>query len=185
MRGAERGRQFHGRSSSIRWAGCSAIRAMTSGSQACGWPLFNLAVTIRLYITAARWPPRSEPANNHDFLPRAIPRSARSAALFERQIRPSSRKRVKLADLLVVAAGELLADMLDHFPLPRDDLQRLGDILAQLAPPRAAAAKANGRSRLDHPLPRQMLGEGLAPRTLAGKGHDIGGLGHGPLGGDL
>src|SRR6202040_2240272 len=81
---------FHGRSSSIRWAGCSAIRAMTSASQACGSTLFNLAVTIRLYITAARWPPRSEPANNHDFLPRAIPRSARSAALFERQIRPSS-----------------------------------------------------------------------------------------------
>src|SRR5437868_8103998 len=94
-------------------------------------------------------------------------------------------RRRSLADLLAVAAGELLADMLDHFPLPRDDLQRLGDILAQLAQPRAAAAKANGRSRLDHPLARQMLGEGLARRTLAGKGHDIGGLGHGPLGGDL
>jgi hypothetical protein len=61
----------------------------------------------------------------------------------------------RLADLLAVAAGELLADMLDHFPLPRDDLQRLGDILAQLAQPRAAAAKANGRSRLDHPLVRR------------------------------
>src|SRR5271167_4419838 len=35
------------------------------------------------------------------------------------------------------------------------------------------------------PLARQMLGEGLARRTLAGKGHHIGGLGHGPLGGDL
>ena len=78
----------------------------------------NQAVTIRLYITAARWPPRSEPANNynHDFLPRAIPRSARSAALFERQIRPSSRKRVKAGQRLsividclgqIVAAREL------------------------------------------------------------------------------
>ena len=30
-----------------------------------------------------------------------------------------------------------------------------------------------------------MFGEGLARRTLAGEGHHIGGLGHGPLGGDL
>jgi hypothetical protein len=47
-RAVERGRQFHGRSSSIRWAGCSAIRARTSASQACGSTSFNLAVTIRL-----------------------------------------------------------------------------------------------------------------------------------------
>ena len=44
-------------------------------------------------MTAARCPPRSEPANNHDFLPSAIPRNARSAALLVRQMRPSSRKR--------------------------------------------------------------------------------------------
>src|SRR5438874_11954352 len=52
-------------------------------------------------------------------------------------------RRRSLADLLAVAAGELLADMLDHLPLPRNDLQRLGDVLTQLAQPRAAAAKAN------------------------------------------
>ena len=40
-------------------------------------------------------PPRSEPAKSHDFLPRAMPRRPRSAALFDRQTRPSSRKRVK------------------------------------------------------------------------------------------
>jgi hypothetical protein len=39
----------------------------------------------------------------------------------------------RLADLLAVAAGELLADVLDHLPAPRDHLQRLGDVLAQLA----------------------------------------------------
>jgi hypothetical protein len=94
-------------------------------------------------------------------------------------------RRRSLADLLAVAAGELLADMLDHLPLPRDHLQRLGDILAQLAQPRATAALANGRSRLDHPLARQVLGEGLARRTLADKRHPIGGLGDGPLGDDL
>src|SRR6266705_2873375 len=37
----------------------------TSASQACGSMLFILAVTIRLYMNAARSPPRSEPANNH------------------------------------------------------------------------------------------------------------------------
>ena len=38
---------------------------------------------------------RGGAAYNHDFLPNAMPRSALSAALFERQTRPSSRKRVK------------------------------------------------------------------------------------------
>ena len=51
---------------------------------------FKLAETIRLYMTAARWPPRSEPQNNHDFLPKAIPRTPRlPAALFDKQMRPS------------------------------------------------------------------------------------------------
>ncbi len=42
-------------------------------------------------------------------------------------------RRRRLADLLAVPAGELLADGLDHLPLPRDHLQRLGDVLAHLA----------------------------------------------------
>jgi hypothetical protein len=58
-------------------------------------------------------------------------------------------------------------------------------MLAQFAQPRTAAAKASGRSRLDHPLTRQMLGKGLTRRPLAGKGHHIGRFGHHPLGGDL
>src|ERR1035437_11010164 len=87
-------RQFQGSSSSSFWTGCSAMRARTSASQVCGSMSFILAVTIRLYITAARSPPRSEPQNNQDFLPRAIPRTPRSAALLDRQMRPSSRNRV-------------------------------------------------------------------------------------------
>ena len=94
-------------------------------------------------------------------------------------------RRRSLADLLTVPAGELLADMLDHLPLARDRFQRLGDIFAQLAQPPAAAAKASGRSRHDHPLARQMLGEGLARGTLAGEGRHRCGLGHRHLGGDL
>src|SRR5205807_5803401 len=84
---ARGGRQFQGRSSSSLWTGCSAIRARTSASQACGSTSFILAVTMMLYMAAARCPPRSEPANNHDFRPKAMPRSALSAALFDRQIR--------------------------------------------------------------------------------------------------
>lgn len=48
------GRQFHGSRSSSCEAGCSAMRASTSASQACGSMLHILAVTIRLYMAAAR-----------------------------------------------------------------------------------------------------------------------------------
>ena len=40
-------------------------------------------------------PRRSEPQNSHALRPSGTQRSGRSAALFERQTRPSSRKRVK------------------------------------------------------------------------------------------
>src|SRR5690606_16295207 len=86
---------FQGRSSGRRDRGMSGNRPSTSASQACGSTSFILAVTIREYMKAARSPPRGDPAKSHAFLPRAIPRRARSAALFVRQMRPSSRKRVK------------------------------------------------------------------------------------------
>lgn len=71
------------------------MRARTSPSQACGSTLLSLAVPISVYMNAARSPPRSEPANSHAFLPSAMPRRARSAALLVRQMRPSVRNRVK------------------------------------------------------------------------------------------
>jgi hypothetical protein len=40
--------------------------------------------------------------------------------------------RRRLCDLLAFAAGEFLAHGLDHLPLARNHLQRLGDILAKL-----------------------------------------------------
>jgi hypothetical protein len=61
----------------------------------------------------------------------------------------------------------------------------VGDGLAQLAQPAAAAAKASGRSWYGHPFTRQMLRERLARGTLAGEGHHRRGLGHSHLGGDL
>ena len=79
-------------------------------------------------------------------------------------------RRRRLADLLAIPASELLAHVLDHLPLARNRFQRLGDGLAQLAQPAAAAAQASCRSRYDHPLTRQMLRERLARGTLAGKG---------------
>src|SRR4029078_10549416 len=59
---------------------------------------------------------------------------------------PAARDYMKggrrLADLLAVTASKLLADVLEYIPSPRDPLQRLGDVLAQLAQSRAAAAQA-------------------------------------------
>jgi len=40
--------------------------------------------------------------------------------------------RRRLADPLASPAGELLAHMLGHEPLPRHHIERLGDILADL-----------------------------------------------------
>jgi hypothetical protein len=68
---------------------------------------------------------------------------------------------------------------------PRDHLQRLGDILAQLAQALAAAAQAGGRCRLDDPLARQMLRERFARRPLARERRHGRRLGGGPLGGEL
>lgn len=62
---------------------------MTSASQVWGSMPFSFALPIKEYMKAARWPPRSEPVKSHDFLPRATPRSERSAELLLRQTRPS------------------------------------------------------------------------------------------------
>src|SRR3954463_14182046 len=84
---------------------------------------------------------------------------------------PAARDHMKggwrLADLLAVAAGKLLADVLDHLPLPRDHLQRLSDVLAQFAQPRAAAAQAGCWARFDHAFARPMVRKGVPRRALA------------------
>ncbi len=63
--------------------------------------------------------------------PRAIPRDARSAALFERQMRPSSRKRVKAASIraCIHRLGEIVAaprvgPLLAHPPFQVGDQRR-------------------------------------------------------------
>src|SRR5665213_603739 len=64
-------------------------------------------------------------------------------------------RRRWLGDALASPAGELLPHGLDHLPLTRDDVERLGDVLAQLGE-LAAAGWAGTRRRDDHPLARQM-----------------------------
>ena len=72
--------------------------------------------------------------------------------------RDRMRGRRRLRDRFAGPAGELLAHVLDHFPLARDELQRLGHVLAELAQGRPAAARACRRQRIDNALARQMLG---------------------------
>ena len=91
----------------------------------------------------------------------------------------------RLAHLLARPAGELLAHMLDDLPTARDHLQGFGDVLAQLAQPRTAAALAVAGRGLDHTLARQMSGKRLARRALAGKRRHIRGARGRLLGGDL
>lgn len=62
-------------------------------------------------MKAARLPPRSEPAKSQDFRPKAIPRSARSAALFVRQTRaPLDEEREGGPPVLLEHVGDRLGD---------------------------------------------------------------------------
>ena len=69
------------------------------------------------------------------------------------QLRPGAaardrmRRRRRLGDRLAGPAGELLAHVLDHLPLARHELQRLGHVLAELAqlpPPQHGQADGAG-----------------------------------------
>ena len=93
----------------------------------------------------------------------------------------SPRRRVercrRLGDRLAFPAGELLSDGLDDLPLPRDHLQRLGDILTQFRQAPRAAARTGRRRRNDDPLTRQVFGEWLLGGTLANERPNRRGLG--------
>src|SRR5438309_1328786 len=68
--------------------------------------------------------------------------------------RQHRKRRRRLADLLAVPAGELLAYDLYDLPLPRHDLETFGHVLAELGKPLRAAAGAGGRAGNDHTLAR-------------------------------
>ena len=88
--------------------------------------------------------------------------------------RRDMERRGRLRDRLALSAGEALADRLDHFPLARNDLERLRDILAELRKLRRTAAGAALRRCNHDPLARQMLRERLSRRPLAFEGFDGG-----------
>ena len=87
--------------------------------------------------------------------------------------RPSSwddvERRRRLADLLAIAAGELLAHRLDHLPLTGLQLQRPRHVLAELAQAMAAAAFACRRRIDHHALAGKMLWKRIALGALARK----------------
>ena len=76
------------------------------------------------------------------------------------------RRRRRLSDRFAGSARELLAHVLDHLPLARDQLQRLGHVLAQLVQNAAAAWAGRGR-RIDHTLARQVLRQRPARRLAS------------------
>ena len=84
-------------------------------------------------------------------------------------------RRWRLRELLAVAAGELLAHRLNHLPLARNHLQRLGHVFAHLRQPLRPAARARLWRRHHHALARQVLGEGLARRPTPLERLDRGG----------
>ena len=66
----------------------------------------------------------------------------RQQARTRKAARDRMERRRRLRDRLARPAAELLAHMLGHEPLPRHDIERLGDILADLRELGAAAARA-------------------------------------------
>jgi len=75
-------------------------------------------------------------------------------------------RRRRLTDLLARAAAELLPHMLGHEPLPRNDVESLGDILADLRQLRAAAAGTRRRRRMNDAPARQIGGKVAAHSLL-------------------
>lgn len=85
-------------------------------------------------------------------------------------------RRGRLTDLLAFPAGELLPDRLDYLPLPRNDLQRLGDVLTHLRDTIRAAAVTAGRGLDHHALTGKMFGERFACRLAARESANLGRL---------
>ena len=76
-------------------------------------------------------------------------------------------RRRRLRDRLARPAGELLAHRLDDLPPARNNLQRLGDVFAELRQLRRAARRAACRRRDHHALARQMRRKRFARWALA------------------
>src|SRR5208337_4976514 len=147
---------------------------MRSAANTCG----RMASTIGISV-AAQAPTQSASVETSSSTPsqayaRALPVERQVQAVLGEQhlceqpwpgatARDRMRGRRRLRDALAGAAGELLAHVLDHFPLPRHELQHLGHVLADLVQ-KPAAAGAGCRGRINDALARQMLGQRAARR---------------------
>ena len=93
--------------------------------------------------------------------------------------------RRRLGDGSAITADELLADGLQHDPLPRHDFETVGPGLADLFEPGAAAARAVLWRGHDNTVTRQILLQGASDALAAGEGCAGGApgarLGHGHL----
>ena len=188
--------QFQGRSLCRQVCGRSAMRSRMSVGRAYRSTSSSSAIPMKVYITATHAPPRSEPANSHDFLSSAITRrrplgavvSLADAAVVEEAGEPAPalehlgqpartypaprqfvKRRPRLRYRLAVPACELLAHRPDRFPLARDHLWGLNDILAHLGQPVQPTTHAGGgrRHNHNHTLAWPMGGEGVARRLAA------------------
>ena len=78
-----------------------------------------------------------------------------------------------LRDRLAGAAREALAHVLDDAPARRDPLERLSDVLAELAQRRPAAAGASLRCGMHDAVPRQVLRQGTAGGLASCEGRNL------------
>jgi hypothetical protein len=90
--------------------------------------------------------------------------------------------RWRLRDGLASPAGEFLAHRLDDLPTAWNNLQRLGDVFAQLRQLRRTARRTTCRRRDHDALARQMLRKRFARRALALRRRRAARLGRGFLG---
>src|SRR5260370_1013873 len=76
------------------------------------------------------------------------------------------RRRRRLRDLLAGPARELLAHVLDHLPLARDELQRLGHVFPDVGQ-NTAPARPGSRPRIDAALARASRHAACAATSIA------------------
>lgn len=77
-------------------------------------------------------------------LPELLEQDRRQQVRAGKAARGRMERRRRLADLLAIPAAELLPHCLDHLPLAWNDLQRLGDVLAQPDDTRYGVARTKG-----------------------------------------
>jgi hypothetical protein len=95
--------------------------------------------------------------------------------------RDRMRRRRRLGDGVAIAAGELLAHMLDDFPATRLTFERLRHLLAELVQAQAAAFAASAGRGLHDPLDGEILRQ-LVRAARSSRSPRLAGLRRGEIG---